>query len=537
MSSPELIAALPPAGQSTIEAFVRTLSGEASIGIFLSDPEGHTLYLNDRLRRIAGLPATPTAGECWLNALSPEDHDLISAEWAGAITERRSFAREFRFRRPDGSIRWVMAEAFPLRTAGEASTGYVGMVRDVTPRQLAMEALHASEERYRSLILLSPHAILIHTDGTILFINQAGNRLFGITSAHDIEGRLLSECFPEEFIRGLASPEPPTTSTPTAPVERRLVRPDGTHVDVEMVSAPIMFDGQPAVQVIVTDITAQKETAAQLQQARKTAAIATLAGGIAHEFNNCLTAIMGFSDLTLPLLVPDSRAHGHVQQVVLASKRARDLVTQMLVFGRQGVSAKQPISLDILLKETLRILRGRLPENITLREWIPGATKPVFADPTQIHQMCISLLAHSEQAMRTTGGTLEVRLDNIHLAAPANGHDLPLPPGQYVRLTVSDAAEGMNPDVQARLFDPFFTPTSGGNGMGVGVGLSDVQRIVSEHGGTFHATSTVAQGTTIEVYLPAMSHPNSVVVTEPTQEGPSNLTERKEFLAERDKER
>ena len=152
VSSPELLAAFPPAGQPTIEAFVRTLSGEASIGIFLSDLEGHTLYLNDRLRRMAGLPVTPTAGESWLKALSSEDHDLISTEWQEAIRERRSFAREFRFQRPDGSICWVMAEAFPLRIDGGASSGYVGVVRDVTPRQSAMESLHESDDRYRSLV-------------------------------------------------------------------------------------------------------------------------------------------------------------------------------------------------------------------------------------------------------------------------------------------------------------------------------------------------------------------------------------------------
>ncbi|MBA2486082.1 MAG: hypothetical protein H0V35_08290 [Nitrospira sp.] len=303
-----------------------------------------------------------------------------------------------------------------------------------------------------------------------------------------------------------------------APIERRFVRLDGTHVDVEMVAAPIIFDGQSAVQVIITDITTQKETVAQLQLAKKMTAIATLAGGIAHEFNNCLTAIMGFSDLALPLLVPESRAHGHVQQVLLASKRARDLVSQMLVFGRQGDSAKQPIALDILLKETLRILRGRLPGTINLREWIPGSTKPVYADPTQIHQVCVTLLAHSEQAMRATGGILEVRLDNIYRAAPVNGQDLPLPPGQYVRLIISDTGEGMSPDVLGRLFDPFMTTASAGSG--TGGELSGVQSIVSEHGGTFRATSTIAQGTTIEVYLPAMLHPNSVVVTECAQEGP-----------------
>lgn len=535
MSSPELVPGLPPAAQSTVEAFVRTLSGEASIGIFLADPEGHTLYLNDRLRRIAGLPTSSTAGESWLSALFPEDYDLINAEWTAAISDRRSFAREFRFRRSDGSIRWVMTEAFPLRAAGGALTGYVGMVRDVTPRQSAMEALHASEERYRSLILQSPHAILVHAEGNILFVNQAGLRLFGTASAQDIEGRPLSECFSDEFIHGLGTPENVPSSEPSAPIDRRFIRPDGTPVEVEMVSAPIVFDGHHAVQVIITDITTRKTTETQLQQGKKNAAMATLAGGIAHEFNNCLTAIMGFSDLTLPLLVPDSRAHGHVQQVILASKRARDLVTQMLMFGRQGNNARQPVSLDILLKETLRILRGKLPETITLREWIPGATKPVFADPTQIHHVCVSLLAHAEQAMRMSGGILEVRLDNIELSGPASGYDLPLPPGHYVRLIVSDSGEGISPGVQPRLFDPFLM--SGDGDRTTEGGLSGLPHIVSEHGGTFRATSTVAQGTTIEVYLPAISHPCPTVGTEPARKDSPTLSDRKEFLAEHEKER
>ncbi len=535
MNSQDQMAAFPSGRHSTIEAFVRTLSGEASIGIFLSDPQGNTLYLNDRLRRLAGLPSTATAGDCWLHAVSPDDHDLIRTEWTSATAEQRSFSREFRFRRPDRSIRWVMAEAFPLRTDGGASTGYVGMVRDITSRQLAMEALHASEERYRNLILASSHAILVHADRTAVFINQAATRLFGLTSAQDIEGRPLTECFPEDVIRGLAASEHLSTSSAPTSVEQRVVRADGQSIDVEMVSTPTMFGGHPAIHVVVTDITAQKEMASRLQQAKKTTAIATLAGGIAHEFNNCLTAIMGFSDLALPLLVPDSRPHGHIQQVILASKRARDLVTQMLVFGRQADNAKQPISLDILLKETLRVLRGRLSKNITLREWITGATKPVLADPTQLHQVCVSLLAHSEQALKTSGGILEVRLDNIHLAAPANGHDLPLPAGPYVRLTVSDTGEGVSPDVQAHLCDPFVIPSPEGGT--TGSELADVQTIVGEHGGTFRATSTVSEGTTIEVYLPAIPHPDSVVITDPMPGAPPTLTEGKEFLAERSKER
>jgi PAS domain S-box-containing protein len=535
VSAQESAAPFPPAGDfRSIEAVVRTLSGQASIGIFLSDLEGHTLYLNERLRRMAGFSGTPIPSECWLNSLAPEDQGLIATEWSEATGQGRSFSREFRFQRPDGSFRWVMAEAFPLRVDGSLSSGYVGMVRDITPRQLALEALHACEDRYRTLAALSPHPIFVYADETLLFMNDAGATLFNLPTS-SLEGHSLLDLFPKEFLQDLPLAHPAHGTEPAATVERQFVRSDGTRIDLELVAGQVIFDGHPAIQVLATDITAQKDTAAQLRRAQKMAAVATLAGGIAHEFNNCLTAIMGFSDLALPLLVPDSRVHGHVQQVILASKRARDLVTQMLMFGRQAEGTKQPVSLDILLKETLRLLKGKLPGNVSLREWIPGATNPIYADPTQIHQVCMKLLAHSELAMKPDGGILEVRLDNIHLNNATNGHDLPLRPGHYVRLTVSDTGEEVSADDPSRKLGPLFANLPAGTQ--AGTELAGVQQIVSEHGGTLRATSTVGQGTTIEVYLPAIALPESANTPDPPQERASDFTGQKEFLAERDKER
>lgn len=531
MSAQDLPSTFPSAGDpSLLEAFLRTLANQASVGIFLADSHGHTLYLNERLRRIAGLSGTSAAGECWLNALLPEDYDLIVTDWTTAIEQDRSFSREFRFQRPDGSVRWVMAEAFPLRIGDGPSSGYAGMVRDITPRQLALDALHACEERYRSLASLSPHPIFVYADETLLFMNDAGARLFNLPTGHPLEGRALSECFSQEFLHDLP------LSVPAASVERQCPRPDGTAIDVELVASAVMFDGHPAIQVLATDLSEQKRLAAQLRQAEKMAAVATLAGGMAHEFNNCLTAIMGFSDLALPLLVPDSRAHGHVQQVILASRRARDLVTQMLMFSRQTTGAKQPVSLDILLKETLRLLKGRLPNTISLREWITGATHPVLADPTQIHQICVKLLAHAQGAMNATGGVLEVRLDNVDLSHVIDGQELPLRPGQYVRLTVSDTSNDVGAADQLRKLGPLFAHLPGGTQAGAELGAA--QQMVSEQGGTLRATSSVGQGTTIEVYLPAIIPPNTAVAAEPQRDRASSpITEQREFLAERDKER
>lgn len=532
MTARDVTTTLPPSGDvSTVEAFVRTLSGQASIGIFLSDPDGRTLYLNDRLRRIAGLPIAPTPGDCWRHALAPEDRDLICAEWSGATHSDRSFSREFRFRRPDGSMRWVMAEAFPLRTAGEPSGGYVGIVRDITPRQLALDALHSAEERYRTLALQSPHAIFVHADGTLLFINEAGTRLFGFATAQAIEGHPLSDFFPKEFLQNL----PLANVAAGRPNNRQFLRSDGQVIDVELIAAPVVFDGQPAIQVLATDITGQNQIVDQLHRGKKLATAATLAGGMAHEFNNCLTAIMGFSDLALPSLAPDSRIHGHIQQVILASKRARDLVTQMLMFGRQADGTKQPLSLDILLKETLRIIRGQLPDNISLREWVSGATNLISADPTQIHQLCLDLLSRAQHAMTLNGGVLEVRLETIRLDSSMTGHELPLPSGEYVRLTVSDTGDGSPPDSRPQTSTPLSTRLTAGDQ--ARAELAEVQRIVSEHGGTLRATSTAGQGTTTEVYLPVMPQSHSAWGTEPTRGNTSPLSQPKEFLAEPDKER
>lgn len=535
MSAQDLTEAFSSPGDfRSMEAVVRTLSGQASIGIFLADTDGRTLYLNERLRRMAGIPSPSAPGACWLPALAPEDHDLIATEWSTATAQGRSFSREFRFQRPDGSLRWVMAEAFPLH-AEEHSSGYVGMIRDITPRHLALEALHGAEDRYRSLAALSSQAVLVYANETILFLNEAGMRLFTVPAAPSLEGRSLSDCFPKEFLQDLPLAHSGHGTESVTPVERPFDRPDGIRLTLELVACQVVFDGQIAVQVLATDITAQKDAAAQLRRAQKMAAVATLAGGIAHEFNNCLTAIMGFSDLALPLLVPDSRVHGHVQQVVLASKRARDLVTQMLMFGRQAEGVKQPVSLDILLKETLRMMKSTLPENVSLREWIAGGIHPIYADPTQIHQVCLKLLAHAQLAMKPDGGILEVRLDNTHLNQSPNDRDLPLPPGHYVCLTVSDTGEEVRAQDQRRKSGPLYATLP--EGTQAGMTLAGVQRIVSDHGGTLRSTSTAGQGTTTEVYLPAIPPSGSLSASEAPGAGASGITGQKEFLAEHDKER
>jgi CheY-like chemotaxis protein/two-component sensor histidine kinase len=231
-------------------------------------------------------------------------------------------------------------------------------------------------------------------------------------------------------------------------------------------------------------------------------AIGTLAGGIAHEFNNSLTAVLGFSELALPLIPPDSKAHRHIRQVITAGRKSRELVHQLLTFSQQSDHIRRPLSLHSLVKESLKLLRPTIPSWIELRERIASSTRPISADTTQMHQLILNLMENAFHAMRQTGGILEIQLQDKEFSADQVMPHGRLTAGCYVCLTVRDSGEGMEPEVASRIFDPFFTTKPLGEARGMG--LSVVHGIVTTHGGTVLVESQPGAGTTVSVYLPAL---------------------------------
>ena len=452
------------------------------------------------------------AGEGWAKALHGDDRKRVLDEWYEAARHIRPFSSEFRFQRSDGTTRWVHGEGFALRTGPSEISGHFLLVRDITARKQAVEALCVSEERYRSLVHLSPHAIFVSVDETIAFANQAGLKLLGLASAKDLLGRSYRELLhPSISEQGGAV----RTGDAAFPREATILRPDRTTVEVEITGAPIDFDGHSSLLLMCTDITerkraqsaylaARKEAETHRQEARRMEAMALLSGGMAHEFNNCLTAILGFSELAIPFVSPESKAHGHLLQVVTASRRARDLVNQMLVFSRQTESAKQPVSLHVLLEETLRLLKPTLQENITIETWIQTPTHPVLADPTQLHQAFVSLLANAEQAMKATGGILTVRLNDVRME-PSSGRSLSqLTAGEYVCLTTTYHSQGTTASEQTTAFAPHGAAPNGESR--TGVGLAVVDGVINSHGGAMRVSAETANRTSVEVYLPALKH-------------------------------
>ncbi|MCF8039312.1 MAG: PAS domain S-box protein [Desulfohalobiaceae bacterium] len=250
----------------------------------------------------------------------------------------------------------------------------------------------------------------------------------------------------------------------------------------------------------------------QLQQAQKMEAIGTLAGGIAHDFNNILYPLMGFTELLKEDVSADSPLHSHIDEILQASMRARDLVKQILAFSRQGEQEYKPIRLQPILKEALKLLRASLPAKIDIQQDIQADCGLVVADPTQIHQILMNLATNAYQAMEARGGRLMVGLEQIRME-PDPKLQPDFAPGVYVRLSVEDTGSGIEQHVLDKIFEPYFTTKE--TGKGTGLGLSVVQGIVKKSNGDIQITSTPGQGTEIRVYFPVLENTSLERQTDP----------------------
>ncbi|MBW1817828.1 MAG: response regulator, partial [Deltaproteobacteria bacterium] len=242
---------------------------------------------------------------------------------------------------------------------------------------------------------------------------------------------------------------------------------------------------------------------AQLRQAQKLEALGTLAGGIAHDFNNLLTAMLGYAQLAMIESDKPTPKREYLREILNAGERAEDLVRQILAFSRRTEQALQPLIMEPIVKEVVKLLKASLPSTIDIRLNTAGQYGIVKADPTQIHQVLLNLCTNAAHAMRDSGGEMEVSLCDMDVGEQEAAFHHDLHPGPYVRMSVGDTGHGMSPDVLQRVFDPYFTTKKPGEG--TGLGLSVVHGIVESHGGAIAATSEPGAGSTFHVFLPRIT--------------------------------
>jgi signal transduction histidine kinase/ActR/RegA family two-component response regulator len=255
----------------------------------------------------------------------------------------------------------------------------------------------------------------------------------------------------------------------------------------------------------------QRKLEEQLQQAQKLKAIGTLAGGIAHDFNNILAAIIPYTQFAMTEAAEKPQVVADLQQVLAAADRAKKLVQQILTFSRQQKQQCKVITLTPIVEETLNFIRSVTPSTVVVTQNLPTSLRPVYADPTQIHQILVNLCTNAIHAMRGKKGRLEIKLDEVSVSAEQAQIIPDLKVGPYVLLSVQDNGSGMDEQIQQRIFEPLFTTK--GPQEGTGLGLAVVHGIVKAHAGAITLKSTPEIGSRFEIYLPVHTGPAQLEIS------------------------
>ena len=287
----------------------------------------------------------------------------------------------------------------------------------------------------------------------------------------------------------------------TYQVEHRIVRADGK-VRYVREHAECMLDAARKPKLLagtVQDITEYWQLEQQFLQAQKLESLGRLAGGVAHDFNNLVTVINGYSELARLRLRESDPVREHVDEIHKAGERAADLTQQLLAFSRKQLMQPKPLNLNTVVTDAERLLRRLIREDITLQMHLDPYLGTVMADPVQIHQVIMNLVVNARDAM-PDGGAIVIDTGNVEVEDEYVEKHSGVAPGAYVTLSVSDTGVGMDEEAKAHIFDPFFTTKP--RGSGIGLGLATVYGIVKQSGGWIWVYSEPGNGATFKIYLP-----------------------------------
>ncbi|MCL4860396.1 MAG: PAS domain S-box protein, partial [Caldilineaceae bacterium] len=495
------------------ESMLRTLGDNLPNGFLyqlVTGPHGPERYthVSAGVERVTGIhPNTllrdPTA---LLAQLPAEDVERFARLTSQAMTTGATLDIQFQRRVRSGELRWSHLRAAHRPPLPDGRMIWDGLVLDITDLKQAEQALNESNRRYRAIFETANAGIaLTDGDGTILEVNEAFAQMLGYRPDDLVGVHFLTITHPDERANEMQHVQRARTEDGGALrpwFEKRYLHRDGSTVWVRLAVQLLRNDtGQPwLMTAVVQNITDVKQLETQLRQAQKMEAIGRLAGGLAHDFNNLLTVINGYSDLLVRQMHPADPMRPRVEQIRAAGERAAGLTRQLLAFGRRQVIAPSVFDLNVLVADLEKMLSRLVGEHIHVSAVLSPAPGPIKADPSQMEQVLLNLVANARDAM-PEGGRLTITTANVQLSSNDINRYPSLAAGLYVMLTVADTGHGMDAETQAHIFEPFFTTK--GAGKGTGLGLATTYGIIQQNGGVIDLYSEVGRGAIFKVLLPA----------------------------------
>jgi nitrogen fixation negative regulator NifL len=481
---------------------------QTPVSIVITDLAGRISYVNPKFTEVTGYAPSEVVGQnpriLKSGETPPEEYKRL---WE-TISAGKQWRGTFHNRKKNGALYWELASIAPVFNEAGQPTHFLAIKEDITDRKKVEDALQESEHRFRRLVETSPDAIFIHSNGQVAFVNSAGLKLLGAIHQDQVLHRNFQDFIHPQHratfsarMRSLREEQRPARL-----LQEQYLRLDGSVVDVEVSAIPFTFQGEPAAQVVVHDLTERKKLESQVLHMQRMENLGLLAGGLAHDLINVLTPVL-FAIEGLKDKITDKDGRQLLESLENNVQRGAGLVQQVLTFGRGMAGDRVSIQPARIVREITHIIEKSFPKSIKFKCHTQPCLWSIMGDATQLHQVLLSLTANARDAM-PDGGELSIELENVLIDETYTAMNLEARRGPYVVIKVVDTGTGIPAEIRDRIYDPFFTTKEIGHGNGLGLSIS--LGIVKSHGGFMHCHSEMGQGATFKVYLPASTAAEAV---------------------------